>query len=141
MDCLLNPRSRRKHFAQVTSPARGIVAGPIAPYRRPIEYAFDAAPHPIRRIGLIVPDRLDHLQYEAGVDCCNGKLADFRIGVGLERREKLRPVLRVLPPALVGVKVGLSSLLEGDGPCGLSSALAAAAALRTSRVRQRGPGS
>jgi len=110
----------------MTLPGRWIVAGTIATYLAPIQYALDPAARAVHRLGLGEPVRLDGAQHRCRVDVGDRHVAEGRIGVSLERREKLRAMLRIAPLALVLIEVALRRFVKRQRPrllCGARGAL------------------
>src|SRR5690606_15060307 len=58
------------------------------------------------------PYRLQHLEDIIDADLVDRHLADDWIGIGLQRRAPLRPMLVVLPAGLVGIDVFSGAFLE-----------------------------
>jgi hypothetical protein len=119
MDGLLDFLSGWQHLAKMPPPTGGVVAGSIAANRRPIEHRFNPSADAVGSLGLLLPNRLDALEYQAGVDGGDRKPADLREHVHLECRKELRSVLGISPPALVGVEILDSGALEGQRAGGL----------------------
>ncbi len=106
---------RRQYLIKVAAPARRVVARrPITPHGSPVEHAFDAPSDPARGFGLVLPDRLDAFEYQAGIDRSDRQCADLGERIGLQCREDLRTVFAVLPLRFVLLVESLRRLGERE---------------------------
>ena len=94
-------------------PARRIVAGPELAHGRVAEHGLDTAAHAPRRLRHLLPDRLQHPDKVRFVYVAYVQVTDDRIGISLQGRRPLRPVLRVLPLVAVNGEIFLGALPEG----------------------------
>lgn len=75
---------RRQELLEMPAPPGRVGACPVAGDRGPRQHAFDPAAKPPGSLGLHGPDRLEDPQYQRCVDRIDGRVAEYRIGVGLE---------------------------------------------------------
>src|SRR6516165_10895020 len=109
----------------MTPPTRGIFAGTVFTKFRPIENDLDPAANTARGVGLVLPDRLQHLEHQRRVDVLHWQIADDGMDVAIKRVAPLLPMLGIAPAGFMRGDVSLGALLEGDRP-GLLDQLGAA---------------
>lgn len=119
--------ARREQLVEVTSPTRRVIAGPMSADGRPAQDRFDAPARPIRGLRLFLPNGLQNLQDERGIDRVDGKV----VYCGRQGRilplpaprlikggDSLVAVFRVPPAGPVRLDVTIRALLERDRPRG-----------------------
>jgi hypothetical protein len=119
--------ARREQLVEVTSPTRRVIAGPMSADGRPAQHRFDAPARPIGGLRLFLPNGLQNLQDERGIDRVDGKVV-YR---GRKRRilplpapgfieggDPLIAVFRIPPAGSVCLDVTIRASLEGDRACG-----------------------
>src|SRR5262249_27665581 len=104
---------RREQVFEVAIPPRRVFTIAILVNLVPIETRFDPVPHPTGGDGLLVPDRLDALKHQTGVDVGHRKLADLWQDIVSERVGELGAMLGVLPLTLMRLEI----LFGGLGEC------------------------
>ena len=102
----------REQVLKMSSPAGRIVPLAVLAHRCPIEDRFDAAAQAGRCFRLFLPDRVQYLHDQRGVNERDWQRADDRAGVGLEGVLPLSDVFGALPAAAMGVDVGIRALVE-----------------------------
>src|SRR5258707_6454782 len=91
-----------------------VVAAAIAADSCPIQYTLDALTHAAGRLGLVVPDRLEHTQDCRRVDDSDRQIAQRRVGVAAPADKELLTMTRGAPFCFVGSVVGFGGFLEGQ---------------------------
>ena len=119
--------ARREQLVEVASPTRRVVAGPMSADGRPTQHRFDAPARPIGGLRLFLPNGLQNLQDERGIDRVDGKVV-YRCREGrklplpaprlIEGGDPLIAVFRVPPAGPVRLDVMVRALLERDRPRG-----------------------
>src|SRR5262249_23675952 len=69
-----------------------------------------------RRLGSLLPDRLNNFEHKRRIDHADRDRADHRIDVVLQRRRPLSRVFCTAPGATMACDVQLGALLERDKP-------------------------
>ncbi len=108
------PRPGRQDLCDMSAPACRVFAVTVAPRLGGIENGFDPPAHPACRLSLLLPDRLEDLEYMGGANLGHRHFTDRRIDVGRKRGLPLLAVLVIAPAALVRADIGFGHLLERD---------------------------
>src|SRR5689334_22010655 len=103
----------------MAAPPGRVIAIAIARGLRPVEDGFNPAANTARRLRFLLPDRLERLHDDSGVDGIDREVAHDRVDVSTKRRWPLRSMLGVAPTALVCADIRFGAAFEGLGPgCG-----------------------
>ena len=115
--------ARREQLVEVTSPTCRVIAGPMSADGRPAQDRFDSPARPIGGLRLFLPNGLQNLQDERGIDRVDGKVV-YRCREGrkfplaasrlIEGGDPLIAVFRVPPAGPVRLDELVSASLEGD---------------------------
>jgi len=77
--------ARREQLVEVTSPTRRVIAGPMSADGRPAQDRFDAPARPIGGLRLFLPNGLQNLQDERGIDRVDGRSFTAAVRAGYFR--------------------------------------------------------
>ena len=103
-----------QQMIQVSLPACGILASPIAANGRPVQDGFDPAAYPRGSFCLRLPDRLKYLEYERGIDKGDSCRAEDRARVCPQSVCPLIGMFGIPPARLVGRDVCVGALIKRD---------------------------
>lgn len=101
---------------QMPTPSSWVVAGSQPARGCPTEHGLDAASQASGRLSFGVPDRGKATNDQCRVDLSDRQVTEHRACVRGQRVGPLIDVLRVPPASLVGLDVGLCTLIEGHRP-------------------------
>src|SRR5215472_14571399 len=110
------PAARGEDMGEVAFPLCWVGTLPKAAHRRGVKHRLDATAHPARCLGLLRPDRIEHLHDKPGVDRSDRQLTQNRINVSGEGVAPLLPMLCVTPARLLSADKLFGHLAEGATP-------------------------
>src|SRR6516165_5360055 len=96
----------------MTTPAGRVLAGTVFAKFRPIEDDFNPATYTVRGVGLVLPNRLQHFEYQRRVNVLHRQVADDGINITLKRVVPLLTMLGIAPTGFVRGDVLLGTFLE-----------------------------
>ena len=86
---------------------------PVLSDGRVVQHRFDPAPHPLRGVGFLVPDRFEHSHHMICVDCIHRQFADDRRSISFQCGFPLLGMDRISPAWSVCRDVGFGDFIEG----------------------------
>src|SRR5882757_4485601 len=108
-----NARRPRQRVFKVAFPAGRVLAFAEAVGRGPVQYAFDATAHPLGRLHLLAPHRLQGAEDRRGIDRRNREIPEGGPSVVADALEPYTGMARV-PTGALRFAVPFRRLSEGD---------------------------
>ena len=96
----------------MSAPTRRILTIAIAPGPSPIQNVFNSPAYPVGRLGLLLPQRLDHPHHETGINLADRHLAEDGGNVLCEGIDPLRAVFDIFSSGSMRRDVGCSTRIE-----------------------------